>query len=128
MMMMTKSWSDWEEPQRDGLSAEGRRRRRLVDLGDDDGALRRRWRLHSTGLVEYPARVGLLSGSASPVVQEGSGSGQEQDERASGRAAAYCRSVRAAAAAAAAGTTGARTVGSIIARGERLGRRPRWSR
>ena len=120
MMMMTKSWSDWEEPQRDGLSAEGRRRRRLVDLGGDDGALRRR-RLHSTGLVEYPARVGLLSGSASTVVQEGSGGGQEQDERAGGRAAAYCRSVRAAAAA-------ARTVGSIIARGELLGRRPRWSR
>ena len=115
--MSPMSWGDWEEPQRDGLSAEGRRRRRLVD-GGDDGALRRR-RLHSTGLVEYPARVGLLSGSASTVVQEGSGSCQEQDERAGCRAAAYCRSVRAAAAA-------ARTVGSIIARGERLG--PRWSR
>ena len=112
--------------QRDGLSAEGRRRRWLVDLGGDDGALRRRRRLHSSGLVEYPARVGLLSGSASTVVEGGSGGGQEQDERAGGRAAAYCRSVRAAAAAA--GTTGARTVGSIIARGERLGRRPRWSR
>ena len=98
--------------QRDGLSVKGRRRWRLVDLGGDDGALRRRRRLHSTGLVEYPARVGLLSGSASTVVQEGSGSGQEQDERAGGRAAAYCRSVWAAA-----GTAGARTVG-----------RPRWSR